>query len=111
MNNEVEEREVLIADLPNGFEKEQLSKFCSGPLTSHIHVIAKRGRRGDDRAAYSGWPDAAHLSEADKHNVDCLYYATHYHNPFDVLAHGDKLSECVAACLFPEWASKYSYRS
>lgn len=108
MNN-VEEKEVLIKDLPESYEKEQLSSFCIDPATSHVHVVAKRGGY-NDWAAYVGWPDLEHLSDENSRHNDCVYYANSQHDPDDVLAHGDKLSEEVAAQIFPEWASELVYR-
>ena len=109
-NTDTEVREILIKDLPDSYEKEQLSSFCIDPETSHVHVVARMGALGTDWAAYIGWPDLEHLSEKNKTRTDCIHYAKHQHDFLDVLAHGDKLSSSVAAVVFPEWASKYSYR-
>jgi len=108
--NDTEEKEILIKDLPESYEKEQLSSFCIDPSTSHVHVVAKRGKIGTDWAAYVGWPDLEHLTEANRSGVDCIYYATRQHESADVLSHGDKLSEATAAQIFSEWANMFSYR-
>ncbi len=108
--DDIQEKAILIKDLPESYERDQLSSFCVDPATSHVHAVAKRGGLGTDWAAYIGWPDVEHLSEENKHNIECLYYASRQHAPYDVIATGDKLSEAVAAQIFPEWASKYMYR-
>lgn len=104
----IEEKEILIKDLPESYEKESLSRLCIDPATSHVHAVAKRGGLGTDWAAYIGWPDFEHLTEDT--STSHRYYAINQHHPSDVLANGDKLSEAAAALIFPDWAAAFMYR-
>ena len=109
MSDNFEVKEILIKDLPDSYEKEQLSSFCTDPQTSHVHVIAKEGFIGD-WACYIGWPNLEHLKKELMADLNRVWYAENQHEPSGVLAHGDKISKEMACAIFPEWKDK-SYRS
>lgn len=73
---------------------------CPPEVATHsmnVTIIAKTGDRGDDWAAYSGWP------------VQCHTYASYkvagidMNDPDKVAAHGDKLPQALAEELFPKF--------
>lgn len=89
---------LMVADLPDCYVKEQLTKFVIDPSVARIWVVAVEGSISD-WAAYIGWPTIEHL--ADQNNHEHVYYAMSLHNPESVMNNGDKLPESVARKLFP----------
>lgn len=100
-----EAREVVVAELPEGYAKERFTSMVIDPSVATVVVAAKRGVIGD-WAVYIGWPPL-HFLKTEMCTDDVIYYATTVTTPEDVLRVGDKLPAKEARALFPDWLGNY----
>lgn len=102
---------VKIADLPQGYYKEQLLTFAENDQAT-VWVVAVPGNN-EDWSAYIGWPEFEHLKpEFQKFGGNAEYYSGLTADTVGTASYGDKLSEREARELFKDYEiSKLSYRS
>lgn len=91
---------VKVADLPNGYYKQQLTRLVEDPMVADVVVLAKEGHN-DDWACYIGWPKYEHLKMSAR-NAAALYCTQTIRTAHQVMEHGDKFPEEEAKQLFPE---------
>ena len=107
---EIEAKNLAIAELPKCYFRESLTSMVKDASVARVNVVAKRGGRGDDWAAYIGWPTLKDLKQ--EHVSDyTVHLCTRVVSVNQVLYYGDKLSESVAALIFPRWNEAFYYRS
>jgi len=93
-------KQVIIADLPPGYFKEQLVKFVIDPKTTLVWVVAVAGDGLRDWSAYIGHPDIELVKDEYRENFE-PYKDSYLNTPAGVRRVGDKLSEEEARALFP----------
>jgi hypothetical protein len=94
----MESKTIAIKDLPDGYFKEQLTKFANEE--AEVNVVVVMGF-ADDWAAYIGWPSFDQIKPEHKDNDSIQYYCRAVRAAQHVADHGDKLSKREACAIFP----------
>jgi hypothetical protein len=105
----IQYREIPISQLPDCEHKRTFENMVVDCNKATIIVVAKIGYVGD-WSCYIGWPEINQLSDYHKNRPTIQYYCETLRTSSQVESMGDKLDECIAREIFPEWRD-LKYRS
>jgi len=105
--NIIEQKQVMIKDLPEGYFKEQLSKMATSTDAKVWAVAVEGGAK--DWAAYCGFPSSIHEIRPEFHR-NFFYYVNNVSQPTGVALNGDKFPADEAMVLFPDIKLERGYR-
>ena len=106
--NIIEQKQVMIKDLPDGYFKEQLTKLAKS-TDVRVWVVATLGGSGKDWACYCGFPQTLVEMRPEFHK-DFSYYVHNVSDPMGVASNGDKFPADEAQILFPYIKPEWGYR-
>jgi hypothetical protein len=106
MNTNIKQTNIQYRDCEHKRTFENMVIDCN---KATVIVVAKTGYIGD-WSCYIGWPEINQLSDYYKNRPTIQYYCETLRTPSQVESMGDKLDECIAREIFPEWRD-LKYRS
>ena len=103
----IEQKQVMVMDLPDGYYKDQLTKIATSTDVK-VWVVAVEGC-AKDWAAYCGFPSTLAEMRPEFHS-SFAYYVGNVSHPSGVASNGDKFPADEAAILFPDIKLERGYR-
>lgn len=103
----IEQKQVMIKDLPKGYFKEQLAKMATSTDVK-VWVVAVEGG-AKDWAAYCGFPSFLDEMRPEFHD-NFAFYIDNVSDPLGVANSGDKFPADEAMQLFPNIKLERGYR-